>query len=104
MFPDNWGDHCPEADNIDRARVHFAYLGYFFGVINTHRNFYVLNIVVFARKIMQDTSKFSLLILEIRHQSGNEILSNEKDHSRGDPGAIKLPLLILSKCMSLLTS
>ena len=58
MFPDNWGDHCHETDNIDRARVHFAYLGYFFGVINTHRNFYVLNIVVFARKVMQYTSKF----------------------------------------------
>ena len=63
-----------------------------------------LNIVVFARKIMQDTSKFSLLILEIRHQSGNEILTKEKEPSRGDPGAIKLPLLILSEYMSLLTS
>ena len=93
MFPDNWGDHCHETDNIDRARVHFAYLGYFFGVL-----------LCLHERIMQDTSKCNLLILETRIQFGNAILTKVKEHTRGDPGAIKLLLLILSEYLNLLTS
>ena len=93
MFPDNWGDHCHETDNIDRARVHFAYLGYFLGYC-----------CVCTKKIMQDTSKCNLLILETRIQFGNAILTKVKEHTRGDPGAIKLLLLILSEYLNLLTS
>ena len=71
--------------------------------MNTHRSFLYLDNVVFARKIMQDTSKCNVN-LEPRLQFGNAMLTKVKEHTRGDPGAIKLPLLILSKCMNLLTS
>ena len=70
--------------------------------MNTHRSMY-LNDVVFARKIMQDTSKCNVK-LEPRIKFGNARPAKVKGHTRRDPGAMKLPLLILSECMNLLTS